>query len=133
MTPLFADALWFLALINARDAHHRRVAAMTAELDRPLLTTAWVLTEVLDTLCHPMNRSRASAFARDCATDDEILVVPPSQALFDAGLRLYADRPDKDWSLTDCISFVVMREHHVTEALTADRHFEQAGFTILLH
>ena len=48
------------------------------------------------------------------------------------GVALYAERPDKDWSLTDCISFVVMRTMDITEALTGDRHFEQAGFTALL-
>ena len=48
------------------------------------------------------------------------------------GVALYAERPDKDWSLTDCISFVVMRKMDITEALTGDRHFEQAGFTALL-
>ena len=48
------------------------------------------------------------------------------------GIALYAERPDKDWSLTDCISFVVMREMDISEALTGDRHFEQAGFTVLL-
>jgi predicted nucleic acid-binding protein len=52
--------------------------------------------------------------------------------LFDAGLELYSRRPDKEWSLTDCISFVVMEEHGLTEALTTDHHFEQAGFTALL-
>ena len=60
------------------------------------------------------------------------LIVPASQPLFDQGLALYAERPDKEWSLTDCISFVVMREHGLTEALTGDRHFEQAGFNALL-
>jgi predicted nucleic acid-binding protein len=45
----------------------------------------------------------------------------------------YESRPDKAWSLTDCISFVVMNQHGLTEALTGDHHFEQAGFTALLH
>jgi hypothetical protein len=50
----------------------------------------------------------------------------------DRGLALYAARPDKEWSLTDCVSFLVMQDHGVTEALTADHHFEQAGFVALL-
>jgi uncharacterized protein len=58
--------------------------------------------------------------------------VPPGQELFDQGVELYAARTDKQWSLTDCISFVVMRQYRVTEALTGDRHFEQAGFTAML-
>jgi predicted nucleic acid-binding protein len=52
--------------------------------------------------------------------------------LFERGLRLFFDRPDKEWSLTDCISFTVMRDHKIVRALTADRHFAQAGFAVLL-
>jgi hypothetical protein len=58
--------------------------------------------------------------------------VPASRELFDSGWALYQDRPDKDWSLTDCISFVAMRERGIIEALTGDHHFEQAGFRALL-
>jgi predicted nucleic acid-binding protein len=60
------------------------------------------------------------------------VVVPPSTELFEAGIDLYSRRPDKEWSLTDCISFVVMQERGITEALTGDYHFVQAGFSILL-
>ena len=58
--------------------------------------------------------------------------MPASHSLFQEGVQLYNARPDKDWSLTDCISFVVMQEHGLTDALTGDHHFEQAGFTALL-
>jgi predicted nucleic acid-binding protein len=64
--------------------------------------------------------------------DPYYVMVPASQELLDRGVTLYRQRPDKDWSLTDCISFVVMRERGITEALTADHHFEQAGFVALL-
>ena len=59
-------------------------------------------------------------------------IVPPSDLLFQRGLDLYAARGDKEWSLTDCISFVVMGDHGIADALTGDHHFEQAGFTPLL-
>lgn len=65
-------------------------------------------------------------------SDPLIEIVPPTLALFDMGLALYADRPDKQWSLTDCISFVVMRQHGLSEALTGDHHFEQAGYRAML-
>lgn len=64
--------------------------------------------------------------------DPHVTIVPPTQEWFDRGIALYAKRPDKAWSLTDCISFVVMEQMGLTEALTADRHFAQAGFTVLL-
>jgi predicted nucleic acid-binding protein len=64
--------------------------------------------------------------------DADTTVIPASQELFDKGVELYDARPDKQWSLTDCISFVLMEQRGITEALTADRHFEQAGFVALL-
>jgi uncharacterized protein len=69
---------------------------------------------------------------RSLADDRRIMIVPPNQELFDEGIHLFAERPDKEWSLTDCISFIIMREYDLTDALTADHHFEQAGFRILL-
>jgi uncharacterized protein len=63
---------------------------------------------------------------------EDIEIVPASAALFDRGFQFFTARPDKDWSLTDCISLVVMHERGITEALTADHHFEQAGFVALL-
>ncbi len=64
--------------------------------------------------------------------DSHTLVTPSSSELLEEGIALYLGRPDKDWSLTDCISFVVMEREGLREALTADRHFIQAGFTALL-
>ena len=58
--------------------------------------------------------------------------MPASRRLFTRGLALYKERTDKEWSLTDCISFVIMRDLKLSAALTADRHFEQAGFMALL-
>ena len=69
---------------------------------------------------------------RDLGASPQVKIVPPDAALFDAGVQLYAGRADKDWPLTDCISFVVMTQERIVEALTGDRHFEQAGFTALL-
>jgi predicted nucleic acid-binding protein len=68
----------------------------------------------------------------DLRTDAGSEIVEPTGDLFDAGIALYNARPDKEWSLTDCISFIVMDEQRLTEALTGDHHFEQAGFVPLL-
>ena len=64
--------------------------------------------------------------------DSLVTIVPADKRLYDSGIALYRDRPDKAWSLTDCISFVVMKERGISEALTGDHHFEQAGFVPLL-
>jgi hypothetical protein len=61
-----------------------------------------------------------------------IRVVPASRPLLEEAIALYASRPDKDWPLTDCVSFVVMRDEGITQSLTGDQHFKQAGFTALL-
>lgn len=97
-----------------------------------MLTTAWVLTEVADGLAATPDRHLIEKILADLNQEPRDIVVPASADLFDRGLQLYLARPDKQWSLTDCISFVVMEERNVTEALTADHHFEQAGFVALL-
>ena len=78
------------------------------------------------------DRSKAHALVDEVMTGPVFEYVPASHALFEAGLRLHRDRPDKEWSLTDCISFHLMRERGVTRALAYDIHFEQAGFRALL-
>jgi predicted nucleic acid-binding protein len=71
-------------------------------------------------------------FHRELRHDPKVMILPSDNQLFQKGVHLYASRPDKEWSLTDCISFVVMTQQRLTEALTGDRHFEQAGFRALL-
>lgn len=132
MKPIFADAFYFIALINERDQAHQRVAQYSRALDRPLVTTAWILVEVADACAKLRNRTEVGEFIGRLQSFSQIRVVPFSSELFERGLDLYRSRPDKEWSLTDCISFVVMKEDGITDALTGDRHFEQAGFNALL-
>ena len=83
----------------------------------------------------PSSRTEPATFARFLDTlgsHEDFEVVPASAELFQRGVEFFCARPDKEWSLTDCISFVVMAEKGISEALTADRHFEQAGFKALL-
>jgi predicted nucleic acid-binding protein len=72
------------------------------------------------------------AFLNGLKSQGQIVVLPDSDRLFDEGMRLFSSRNDQEWSLTDCISFEAMRAHDLTEALTADHHFAQAGFKLLL-
>jgi uncharacterized protein len=132
MTPVFADTFFFLALINPRDAGHARAVALAETATGPIITTAWVLTEVADGLANTPDRHLFQAILADLEQEPRATIVPSSQELFERGTRLYVSRPDKKWSLTDCISFLVMEAGNITEALTADHHFEQAGFAALL-
>jgi uncharacterized protein len=127
-----ADTFYFLAILNIKDATHDRAVAVSQSQEAPLLTTAWVLTELADGLADSSHRRAFRNVVDDLLADPETVVVPPSQSLFEEGMNLYNARSDKDWSLTDCISFVVMERYAVQEALTGDRHFEQAGFRALL-
>jgi uncharacterized protein len=129
---MFADTAYYLALLNVNDELHERAVAFTPAFDGRLLTTAWVLTEVVDALSRPAFRSTVVDFVKALLTDPQVTTIPASQQLFDRGFDLFSRRPDKEWSLTDCISCVVMQEHGLTEALTADHHFQQMGFRTLL-
>jgi predicted nucleic acid-binding protein len=97
-----------------------------------LVTTTWVLVEVADALSSVASRSRAGRFIRGLQQDEDVEIVPPSREQFDLALTYYEARPNKGWSLTDCLSFLVMKDRGIAEALTADHHFEQAGFVALL-
>jgi predicted nucleic acid-binding protein len=132
MTAVFADSYYWLALINPRDAAYSEAETLSQSFDRPLVTSAWVLAEVGDAMRKSANRSIFMQLIHDLAADPDTSVIPASQTQFDYGVRLFADRPDKDWSLTDCISMNIMKELRLTEVLSADRHFAQAGFTLLM-
>ena len=131
--PVFADTAYYVALTNPRDQYAAAAANWTVSFDGVMVTTAWILTEVANFLAAtPANRSLFLALYQDLQTDNRVNIVSPSPQLFEKGVKLFADRPDKQWSLTDCISFIVMQDQYLTDALTGDRHFEQAGFVALL-
>jgi uncharacterized protein len=131
MSAVFADTFFFLAILNPSDPAHRQASDLSRSLRRPRVTTAWVLTEVGDALSRD-NRTAFLDLLELLRENPLMQVIGPSQELFDAGIALYGQRMDKDWPLTDCISFVVMEREGITEALTADQHFKQAGFVTLL-
>jgi predicted nucleic acid-binding protein len=132
MNRLFADAFYFVALLNRADQFHQKATAVSRELQEDVLTTEWVLAEVADALAGSINRLAVAAFIRDLSEDPNVTIVRASSDWFERGLQLYEQRPDKDWPLTDCISFVIMRKEKLTAALTGDHHFAQAGFRALL-
>lgn len=129
---VFVDTLFWLALVNPADTWHGPAVAWAGRVDDPLVTTHAVLTEVADALCRRDRRRWATDTVFNVTADPNITTIPGTPELFARGFDLYAKRPDKDWSLTDCISFVVMDERRLNRALTADLHFIQAGFRALL-
>ena len=130
--PIFLDTSYILALINTKDAFHIKAGTLADEITNPVVTTEAILTEIGNALAKVQWRSLAIDTIKDLRDDPKIEVVQVSSALFSKAFRLYKTRIEKEWGLTDCISFIVMQERKLTEALTTDRHFEQAGFKALL-
>jgi uncharacterized protein len=128
---VLADTFYFLALLNKCDEAHARAVGYVGELER-IVTTEWVLTKLADGLASSRNRSVFFETRHQLLSDEDVEVVPLDMRLYEEGVSLYSARPDKEWSLTDCISFVVMRREGLVDALTGDHQFEQAGFVALL-
>jgi predicted nucleic acid-binding protein len=128
----FADTSFILALLNPKDQWHSAAEAVAAELDEPVTTTQWVLVELGDALSVGVNRVLFLDFVDRLSKEPQWEVVEASSGWYKRGLELFRVREDKEWSLTDCISFAVMRERGITDALTKDHHFEQAGFRVLM-
>ena len=129
---IFLDTSYFVALAMPADALHATALKWSECLSGPFLTTEFVLLEVVNMLSGVGRRAKAHALLESLANNSNIRVERASSKLFHLGLRLHANRPDKSWSLTDCISFEVMRGAALTDALTYDQDFEQAGFRPLL-
>ncbi len=132
MKAVFADTSYYLALINSTDQYHSAVCQWTSEFAGTSLTTAWVICELANAMSQSVNRPFFLSLIRDLQTDSRVKIVPPSEELFDRGLDIFSRRSDKDWSLTDCISFLVMEDYGLKEAATLDHHFIQAGFNVLI-
>lgn len=132
MNIVFADAFYFVARLNRRDQHHERVLKFSRDFRARMLTSDWVLMEVADALAESESRSRVRDFILHLRQSAACEIVPANRELLDQALEFYHQHIDKEWTLTDCVSFVIMRARNVTNALTGDKHFEQAGFTALL-
>jgi predicted nucleic acid-binding protein len=132
MKPVFADTSYFLAFLGEKDQHHARAVGWTRALRAPVVTTEYVVIEVGNSLTKSGDRAVFVDFYRALRQDAKLEVIAASTELQDRGAKLFGERPDKEWSLTDCISFVIMSERGMHEALSADRDFEEAGFRALL-
>lgn len=132
MRSVFADTSFYQALLNRQDSWHEKAARFSRELRAKVVTTEYVLVELGALMARGEARLLYVRFVEQLRSDPDTEYVPASAELFNSGFALFAARPDKDWSLTDCTSFALMQERNVDEVLTADHHFEQAGFTPLL-
>ena len=135
MRRVFADAQYWVAILNGRDQSHLEARKATHALaEAMLVTTEEVLTEVLSFFSEKGTylRSLASATVRRLYANPAMLILPQSRQSFLAGLALYETRPDKGYSLTDCISMEAMRQEGISEILTHDDHFTQEGYIKLL-
>ena len=134
MKQVFADTFYWISLTNPDDDANPRATAFDADPHRPvIITTEEILTEYLTFFGNQGSflRRKAVAVFRAILADEGIVVLPQSHATFQAGFELYAARPDKGYSLTDCISMQTMHREGLTDALTNDLHFEQEGFRAL--
>ncbi len=129
---IFLDTGYLLALFDPADQLRERALQWSLILRERCLLTEYVLWECVNAFSHPKDRSTAHVIVDYLRSEPGYEILPASPELFEAGLRLHRERPDKAWSLTDCISFHVMRQRGVQRALAFDEHFEQAGFVALL-
>ncbi len=132
---LFLDTACIYGLFNTRDQWHPKAVDWQQKIaaeNYSLLTTEFVLTEIANGLAAVKFRQDAGNIIHILQDDDFVQIIPATTELFQQGLSLYENRNDKDWGLTDCISFVVMENQNLSDALTTDKHFQQAGFRALL-
>jgi uncharacterized protein len=136
MKFVFVDTFFFVSLLFQRDDWHETVRRLQVGLrgTARLVTTHDVLDEFLAAAAGAgaYYRGRAVESVKRLKADPSLTLIPPSLELFDRGLERYRRRPDKGYSLTDCISMIVMEDRGIREVLTNDHHFEQEGFIILI-
>jgi predicted nucleic acid-binding protein len=132
MKPAFADTSYYVALLSDADQWHEAAVRQSERLLGRQVVTEYVLVELGSALSNEKDRHLYVPFVQHLLADAATRFIPASRSLFERGLAMFARRPDKKWSLVDCISFVVMKQERLTDALTADHHFVEAGFRALL-
>ena len=135
MRTVFADACYFIGLLNPKDQRHEIAKDASKRLEKcRIVTSEMVLAEVLNGLSRfgPQIREKAVQVTKTLLDNPNVDVVPQTGILFKDALEHYSSRKDKDWSLTDCASFLIMTGKNISEAVTNDHHFEQSEFIILM-
>lgn len=135
MKTVFADTGYWIAILNSNDGLHQTAINVVASLvSFRIVTSEMVFTEVLNSFSKQGEflRQNVVYLIERSLRQSNVEVIPQTSELFHQALNLYQQRSDQAWSLTDCASFCIMQQKNILEALTHDRHFEQAGFVVLL-
>lgn len=135
MNELFLDTSFSIGLVSPRDQIHEKAIIWSEKIEAskiPIVTTQAVLLEIGNALSKSVFRQVGIGLLENLANDSDTTIISLTDEIYNRALELFRTRADKEWSLVDCISFVVMRELNIEAALTADEHFIQAGFRALL-
>ena len=130
---VFLDTSYAIALVVNNDINHANAGALAKKLFQErtqTITTELILIEIADSLSKISFRHEAIGTTNKLRQLTQVIEVEKS--FLQQAWSLYKNRLDKEWSMTDCYSFVVMEKYGIKQALTTDKHFEQAGFEILL-
>ncbi len=135
MIEVFLDTSFAIALSSITDQHHIKALALATQLETRqtrLVTTEAILLEIGNALSKSQYRNSAVQLLESLESDPNVEIISLTKDLYLAGFSLFKQRHDKQWGLVDCVSFIVMQNRGITDALTADSHFQQAGFRALL-
>jgi predicted nucleic acid-binding protein len=135
MNKFFLDAAYAIALSAVTDQYHKKAEILARQIETDaiqMITTRAVILEIGNALARLRYRAAAIELLDSLEEDPNVKIIALSEELYNRAMALYRQRPDKEWGLTDCVSFVVMQDYGITETLTTDEHFKQAGFRALL-
>ncbi len=133
---VFIDAVGWIALVHRGDMLHQKVVQIYREIGRVRrVTTDAVLIESCNAFSKTTLRQLALALMEKVKESERLgilEIIHVNEELINQGWVLFKNRTDKEWSLTDCVSFIVMKNKGINNAITSDHHFEQAGFKKLV-
>jgi len=135
MIEVFLDTSFAIALSSVSDKNHFKAVQIADQLEKNqthLVTTQAILLEIGNALSKKKYRLAAIQLLESLKADPNVEIIELTNQLYTEAFKLFKNRRDKEWGLVDCVSFIVMQKRGITEALTADHHFSQAGFKALL-
>lgn len=135
MKNIFIDTSYFIALVNVKDLYHKLAKEWAQRIKKDKIIchlTIPIIFEIADGFSKLSRREIGKSLIDNILNSDNYLVHHFSDAIYERALKLYLSREDKEWGLTDCYSFQIMKENKISKVLTADMHFKQFGKDILL-